>query len=157
MDHLRRLFEEMGFSKVETFIASGNVIFESTSKSGKALEKKIATKLEESLGYRVDTFVRSIAELAEIDAYKPFADNDPGSTLFIVFTGAGLSDEAKGELRACATTAHQFEANGREVYWLRRVKFSESEISPAKLEKVMRMPGTVRNSNTVRRILSKHS
>ncbi|HXW01123.1 MAG TPA: DUF1697 domain-containing protein, partial [Anaerolineae bacterium] len=35
MDYLRRLFEEMGFSKVETFIASGNVIFEAVAKSTK--------------------------------------------------------------------------------------------------------------------------
>ena len=39
MDQLRRLFERLGFSKVETFIASGNVIFESASRSAKALEK----------------------------------------------------------------------------------------------------------------------
>ncbi len=38
MDHLRRLFEALGFTNVETFIASGNVIFDSTSKSTKAFE-----------------------------------------------------------------------------------------------------------------------
>ena len=27
MDHVRKLFEALGFSNVETFIASGNVIF----------------------------------------------------------------------------------------------------------------------------------
>jgi uncharacterized protein (DUF1697 family) len=36
MDQLRRLFEALGFTNVETFIASGNVIFDSTSESTKA-------------------------------------------------------------------------------------------------------------------------
>jgi uncharacterized protein (DUF1697 family) len=40
MDDLRRLFEAMGFSNVETFIASGNVIFESASTDSGELEHK---------------------------------------------------------------------------------------------------------------------
>ena len=35
MDHLRSLFEAIGFSNVETFIASGNVIFDSRSKDSR--------------------------------------------------------------------------------------------------------------------------
>ena len=33
MDFLRQLFESLGFSNVETFIASGNIVFETTSKN----------------------------------------------------------------------------------------------------------------------------
>ena len=62
MDYLRSLFESLGFSNVETFIASGNVIFDSTSKSTKALEKKIESYLLKTLGYEVVTlFVRPLS------------------------------------------------------------------------------------------------
>ena len=37
MDSLRRAFESLGFSKVETFIASGNVIFDTGAGNPKAL------------------------------------------------------------------------------------------------------------------------
>src|SRR5712671_5083248 len=74
MDHLRSLFEAMGFSNVETFIASGNVIFDSKSKNTKALESKIEQGLEPSLGYAVTTFIRSVSELADVARYQPFAD-----------------------------------------------------------------------------------
>ena len=47
MDVLRQLFESLGFANVETFIASGNVIFESKAGNVKALEKKIETCLQE--------------------------------------------------------------------------------------------------------------
>ena len=50
MEDLRRLFETMGFANVETFIASGNVIFESKSKNTQAMERKIENHLRESLG-----------------------------------------------------------------------------------------------------------
>ncbi len=37
MESLRELFESLGFSKVATFIASGNVVFEATTKNVKLL------------------------------------------------------------------------------------------------------------------------
>ena len=76
MDHLRRLFEALGFTNVETFIASGNVIFDSTSKSTKGLERKIEDYLHQTLGYEVATFIRTTSEVAAIAQYKPFADSD---------------------------------------------------------------------------------
>jgi uncharacterized protein (DUF1697 family) len=50
MDRLRQLFESLGFSNVETFIASGNVIFESSSRNAKNLEAKIEKALIRSAG-----------------------------------------------------------------------------------------------------------
>ena len=56
MDRLRKLFESLGLSNVETFIASGNVIFDSLVESAETLEEKIERHLRESLGYEVATF-----------------------------------------------------------------------------------------------------
>ena len=60
------LFESLGFQQVETFIASGNVIFTDKSKSTAMLEKKIEACLEKALGYEVKTFIRTDAEVAAI-------------------------------------------------------------------------------------------
>ena len=76
MDHLSKLFEGLGFSSVETFIASGNVIFDTTAKNTATLEKKIAEHLEKSLGYPVDTFLRTIQEVGEIEKRSPFIRAD---------------------------------------------------------------------------------
>src|SRR5258707_14040108 len=51
MDQLRALFEEMKFSDVATFIASGNVIFSSKISDAKKIEKQIETHLLQSLKY----------------------------------------------------------------------------------------------------------
>src|SRR3954466_1331358 len=56
MSRLRELFAELGLEQVETFIASGNVVFSTPPKDGASLEKQIASHLEASLGYPVDTF-----------------------------------------------------------------------------------------------------
>ena len=83
MDELRRLFEALGFSRVETFIASGNVIFDSSSKNSAALEKKIATTLHQSLGYEVATFIRTTDELIAIAQHQPFPKSEIEAPLSI--------------------------------------------------------------------------
>ncbi len=73
MDALRQHFESLGFTGVETFIASGNVVFETESTDAQALERQIEGALHAALGYEVATFIRTTAELAAVAQYEPFA------------------------------------------------------------------------------------
>ncbi len=160
MDYLRSLFEALGFSNVETFIASGNVIFDSPSKSSRALERKIESSLLKTLGYEVATFIRSTSELAAIAKHKPFSDselNNPAYTIYIGFMAGKPSDTVNKNLLALATKVDDFHLNGREVYWLCRTKFSESQISGALLARTLGMPATLRNVTTVKKIVAKYS
>jgi uncharacterized protein (DUF1697 family) len=159
MDHLRSLFEAMGFSNVETFIASGNVIFDSKSKNTKAIESKIEQNLEASLGYAVTTFIRSVSELADVARYEPFADcNDEGNVLYIGFLADSPLAESRQRLLSFKTQIDDFHIYGREVYWLCRKKLGESAFpGGAKFEKALGMPATLRNSTTVRKIAQKYS
>jgi uncharacterized protein (DUF1697 family) len=160
MDQLRRMFEALGFAHVETFIASGNVILASPSKSAKGLEQKIEKYLHESLGYEVATFLRTTAELAAIAQYQPFSAselNDKGNKLYIAFTAGPPSAAAKQKLFASATEVDEFHIHGREVYWLCRKQFHESKFSGPLLEKFLGMPATVRNVTTVRKMTAKYT
>ncbi|MBL8992853.1 MAG: DUF1697 domain-containing protein, partial [Spirochaetia bacterium] len=72
MDVLKKYFQDLGFTEIETFIASGNVVFSSNSKNISELEKQIEVLLHKSLGYEVATFIRLTSELPKIAAYKAF-------------------------------------------------------------------------------------
>src|SRR5262249_5968026 len=72
MDQLRDLFKALDLSHVETFITSGNVIFEAAAGDSAVLESRIEGHLERSLGYEVDTFIRTPAELASVATFRPF-------------------------------------------------------------------------------------
>ena len=160
MDHLRSLFAALGFANVETFIASGNVIFDSPSKTPAALEKKIEKHLFDSLGYKVGTFIRSVNELTEVVRYQPFPPGDmaaEGSVVFIGFLPGNPGDEAQKKLTASVTNVEDFHFHGREVYWLYRRKLGATDFPGARIEKTLGMPATLRNSNTVRRIVEKYS
>jgi uncharacterized protein (DUF1697 family) len=159
MDYLRGLFEVLGFTKVETFIASGNVIFDSPSRSTTALERKIEASLQQTLGYAVATFIRSTSELADVASYKPFPDaklNAAGNSLYIGFMAASPSDAAKQKLLALGLKMNDFHLYGREVYWLLQTKLSQSEFSGARLEKILGMQATLRNATTVKKLAAKY-
>jgi uncharacterized protein (DUF1697 family) len=155
MDHLRHLFEALGLSNAETFIASGNVIFDSPSRNTKTLEKKIERHLLEALGYEVATFIRSTSELRAVSEYKPFPDAElkaGGNVLYIGFLADEPNVEAKRKVLSLTTDVDDFHLNGRELYWLCRKKLGESEVSGARLAKALGAQTTLRNSTTVKKI-----
>lgn len=160
MDRLRTLFEALGFTNVETFIASGNVIFDSRSPNTGLLEKKIETHLLKNLGYEVATFVRSIAELEQLASSEPFSAKElkqDGTTLYVGFLAQQPSEESRRELLKCSNKNNEFALTNRELFWLCRVKFSETDFSGGRLEKILKLKTTLRNMNTPQRIAAKYS
>lgn len=159
MDYLRTLFEALGFADVETFIASGNVIFDSPSRSSKSLENKIEAALEKALGYEVITFVRSVKELAACAACEPFNESDmkAGHTSYVGFLKNTPGEAASKKLMSLASKDHDFHLSNREVYWLPRLSFSDSTISGTVLAKSLGQPTTLRNTTTIKRLAAKYS
>ena len=157
MDALRGLFESLGFSNVETFIASGNVLFETASKDLIILEKKIESKLREALGYDVATFIRIDTELKAIANYKAFAQSqlDAATAFNVAFLKESLDDNSNQKVMSLRTTIDDFHIHGRELYWLCKKKQSESTFSNAVLEKTLGRPSTIRGLATIQKIAEK--
>jgi uncharacterized protein (DUF1697 family) len=158
MQSLRQVFEALGFSMVETFIASGNVIFETMTQKTNRLERKIERALQEALGYEVRTFVRTEAELAKIANYRPFRQSNFDDTwhMNIIFLADSLNHRLKQSVRALRTDTDAFEVHGQEIYWLRRRKRKGGPFSTVPLEKILGRTFTVRAANTIKEIAIKY-
>jgi uncharacterized protein (DUF1697 family) len=158
MDRLRKLFESMAFSNVETFIASGNVIFDARSSDTAALERRVELDLEKALGYEVGTFIRSVDELAAVAAHQPFGDHETlaGQVVSVAFLKNRPDPAFRRKIDALNGTADGFQVHGREVYWLCRG--GRTSDSPAGLPfgKVLGSGGTMRNATTVRKLAAKY-
>ena len=120
MDALRSIFEGLGFAGVETFIASGNVIFETRSRDAAAMERKIEKALELSLGHEVATFLRSPEDVARIARYQAFSE---AATAAAVSVNVGLLKEAPARATREAilklkTDIDDLHVDGAEIYWL---------------------------------------
>jgi uncharacterized protein (DUF1697 family) len=156
MDRLAALFEELGFANVSTFIASGNVLFESKVRDDLKLALQIERHLAKSLGYEVDTFIRTRDEVAAVAAFQPFAKadlTDPANTVHVGFLKKALSTDAARKLTACRTAVDEFTVDGRDFYWLCRVKSHESKIWASPPMKAVALPSvTMRNLTTIRKL-----
>lgn len=157
MDVLRQAFEVLGFTGVETFIASGNVIFEGRATKTSTLEKKIEKGLRESLRIEVTPFVRTPSQLAEIATYKPFPKPKLGrdAEVNVVFLAEAAGAALKKKLKALATDTDEFRAHGREIYWLRHRKPGGPAFSTVALGKAIDDPFTIRSSRTVEKMATK--
>jgi len=156
MDHLQTLFEEIGFANVSTYIASGNVLFESKVRDDLKLAQQIERHLAKSLDYEVDTFVRTQAEVAKIAAFEPFSKadlDDPANTTHVGLAKEPFINETIRKLLACRTEVDEFRVDGREFYWLCRIKSHESKIWASPLMKAAALPSTTqRNITTMRKL-----
>lgn len=159
MSQLAKLFESFGFLAVETFIASGNVLFESVEENNVAVETAIASGLQAALGYDVSTFVRSLHELVSIVDYEAFPAEtlDKAGAFNISFLSNPLSDEQMHTLMVLETDVDSFVSHGREIYWLCSVKQSQSTFSSAVMERRLGIRTTFRGVNTLRRVISKYA
>jgi len=158
MDDLRRIFAAAGLSKVETFIASGNVIIEADIVDRQSLQTRLGHLLHEELGYAVDVFLRTDAEVAAIAAYEPFPPEmqESAAALNIALLAKPLAASATQKLLALTSEIDYFHVNHSEVYWLCLKKQSESTFSNAVLEKSLGLRATMRGANTIRKLAEKY-
>ncbi len=158
MDALRAHFTAMGFAAVETFIASGNVIFATEDADAAALQTAIEATLQRALGYDVATFVRSDAEVAAIAGYAPFPAHrlETAGALNVALLAAPLTPADEERLMSLRTPIDDFHANGREVYWLCQTKQSESTFSNVLFERALGKRATFRGMNTIRKLAAKY-
>ncbi len=87
MEVLKKTLEGLGFDKVKTLIASGNVCFESATMDTQKLRSKIEKVLLKVFGFDIPTIIRSEDEIAKIIKIDPFKKIKvtPETRLYVTF------------------------------------------------------------------------
>jgi uncharacterized protein (DUF1697 family) len=154
-ERLVEVFEELSFTNVSTFIASGNVWFETRSKNETRLVSRIEAHLESSLGFSVSTFLRTEEELAAIAGHKAFpaARVEAAGSFNVLFLSAPLAAGETAALMKLRSAIDDFHVHGREVYWLCVKTQSGSEFSNTAFERAVKVKTTIRGLGTLRRML----
>jgi len=155
---LKAEFEQLGFTEVATFRASGNVIFEAKKGAESTLQKQIEGGLAEGLGYEVPVFLRSVAELAEIAAQQPFRPKQvkasKGKLQVLLLAKKPVATACKTVL-GLATDEDLLAIESRELYWLPSGGISESDLDLKAIDKALDK-GTMRTMGTLEQIVAKH-
>lgn len=155
MGRLVELFQDLDCRDVTTFIASGNVIFAADARPAR-LEQQLDRHLAAELGFPAEAFVRTIPELAAALVQSPFSEAEVGDA-FALMIGFLRGRSTPVLIKAVAELSgptDRLVLEGDTLYWLRTVQESDPKLA-ARLDKVLGRPITIRNVNTVRRILAK--
>ena len=86
MEALAAAFTAAGFRKVKTYIASGNVIFESRASDRDALTKKIEKMLTANFGHEIAVALFTLAELKDLTSINRFARIKPSKDVMLCVT-----------------------------------------------------------------------
>lgn len=157
MDALRRHFEALGFDGVATFIASGNVVLDADEADAAALERRIEAHLQRALGFGSDTFLRTLTDLKRLSSTKEIGAREmEGFNVHVIFQRGRVAPKVRAALRALESDDDRFLASAREVVWFRRGRLTDSSITDRDLGLALgSRENTMRNFNTVRRIIAK--
>lgn len=158
METLRAAFGKLGFLNIETYLTSGNVIFD-TSPVGLIgpLEAQISRHLNNSLHtHGVSVFIRTPEDLADIISRNPFDPTESHSGanhLFVVFLSEPPDERTERRLRIRRNDVDELRLSEREIFWLRRP--SEEAVAPPDLADILDAPATVRSLSTLMRLVEK--
>jgi uncharacterized protein (DUF1697 family) len=144
MTELKSMCEKLGFTKVKTFIASGNVLFESR-KSESAVKKALESALQEYAGKPVGVLVRTPAELAKVAEGNPFPKK-PAKWTVAIFLDEAPPKDTLSAIRGAAD-GEEVKLGKREIY----VHYG-SGMARTKLRIPAAVAGTARNMNTVAKL-----
>ncbi len=154
MADLKRMFEEMGFERVQTFIQSGNVLFLSKEKANK-VRQQLEKQIEAVFGYEVTVVLRTIEEMERIVADCPYDASElkEGENIYFSLLAEEPAPDAKERLLACKSDVDDFHCTDTEVYIYARKSIRESIFSNNFLEAKVGVPATTRNWNTMNKLL----
>ena len=156
MEQLRRVIEGAGFANVRTFIASGNVIFDSSETDGRALAKKIERKLVKAFGHEITVVILELASLASMAKRNPFKkfDSEKDVMLCAVFFAAD-PPRLKLPLKSTPENLEVFAVRDATAFVICRRKQSGWFGFPNNfVEKQFGVAATTRQWKTVQRIVA---
>ena len=158
MADLKRMFEELGLDNVQTYIRSGNVLFQSED-SEDVLRIKIENEIEKRFGFSVAVILRTDMELKHIIENCPFSEEEiakaeslfDGECLYIALMGEVPLQENIQHWGTYRNDSNKYKFDGRNVFLLFHHSIRDSKLA-SQIHK-LGVPVTIRNLNTINKLV----
>ena len=141
----------IGYDNVDTFIASGNVIFDAARPPS---EGDIEAAIETELGFSTVVYLRTATEVVAVADRAPFGPDV--SRYEVSFLRVDPDPAAVNRLMATVPKSDRLEVIGPQVYWWTPLPHGESGHKEGTIVKLLGMPTTRRSIRTVQRIADKY-
>jgi uncharacterized protein (DUF1697 family) len=155
MEALRELYASLKLRDPQTYVQSGNVIFNTNEKNLVQLAKRIEKAIERGFGFHSDVILRTALELRDVIARNPFAKrkNIEPNKLLVNFLASEPGRDACHALRALKVDPEEVFIVGRELYIYFPNGLARPKLSWPTIDRILGTPGTGRNWNSVTKML----
>jgi uncharacterized protein (DUF1697 family) len=150
MADFRKMLESLGYKRVETYIQSGNAVFDAASPAAK-VAKAVAAALETLMGAPVGVVLRTHEELGQVIAANPYAAEAAadGARVHVVFLSGVPSAAAVAGLAKIPARRDRYHHSGDTLYLHLPDGAGESKYTAKTLDRLLGVNVTARNWNTV--------
>jgi uncharacterized protein (DUF1697 family) len=155
MAALARCFEALKLANVKTYIASGNVVFETASKDARKLEVMIEKALTKTFGYDATVVVKSANEMrAIVDGLpKDWRKASAAMRYYVVFLRHGIDKKTiVDELETNPKAETLVYVPGALLWATKRSEQAKSKVARKLSSKAIYPQVTIRNVNTAQKL-----
>jgi uncharacterized protein (DUF1697 family) len=154
MDALRGLFESLKLCNAQTYIQSGNVVFQTSERDTAKLAAKIESAIEKKHRFRPNVVLRTASEMRDVIVRNPFANRDAiePNKLAVMFLAREPEPAVQDAVRKIKPEIEELHLLGRELYIYFPDGMGRSKLVPL-LARALQNAGTARNWNTVVKLL----
>lgn len=150
MDALRRLYENLHFRNVTTYVQSGNVFFTGKNTKPDELAQTIKLQIEKEFGFDVPVIVLTVEKLKQIIESNPFVNdsNRDKAFLHVTFLFSEPDESDFNAIEEKKLKGEEIFFSGNAVYLYCPNGYGKSKLSNIFLEKKLKVEATTRNWKT---------
>ena len=150
MEVLRGLCQGLGFRNVETYVQSGNIVFQALLENPEAISKRIGETVLRSFGFDTPVLVRTSREIRNVIASNPFLKEKgiDSSKLHVTFLSETAQKGSEKKLETLATNPDRFYPASHEIYLYCPGGYGRTRLSNNAIEKALSVEATTRNWKT---------
>ncbi len=155
MDALRILLSELKFQNVETYIQSGNIVYQCKETKTDLLSKKIAVAIEKQFGFEVPVITMTLDELKQSVENSPFLNhkNKDVSFLHITFLAEVPQDILFKTIDGNKYLPDEIQLINKSVYLYCPNGYGNTKLHNAFLENKLKVTATTRNWKTCNELI----
>ena len=155
MEALKTTLEATGFTNVVTYIQSGNVFVETVEESGFGVGFKIKQEIFKTFGHEVPVIVIGKNDLELCFKNNPFLKQKDADTkkLYVAFISKELSSSAINELKISQFKPDEAVIDGNRIFIKYDIGAGKTRLDQKYIEKKLNVTATIRNWNTVTKLL----
>ena len=156
METLRIMCSSLKFRNPQTYLQSGNILFATEELDLPKITQKLSKRFSKDFGFSPQIILRTIDELRDVVKRNPFAKrrNIEPSKLLVSFLARDPGEDVRTKVRAFPSDVEEIRIDGKELYIYFPNGIGRPKFSMAALDKVLQVPGTGRNWNSVTKMLA---